>query len=320
MQKYLDSHYDILEDGSEFVVFVGEPRRMMPIFPIHISNEFCENLLLVAPLNEKMPATSVLLSIGDSLGFQGQNIELWTSKKNPIYHQIKFDCHKQYAEKNNLAAICTEIKNLKKAILHKVESNRFFVLIGFEAILIDMSFQNESDSVASINDQPVYEKRKAGEPDLNSLLESLKGDKRPAPQLDVEIDSPEFKEKENVETIESYDARADLKYILTNGPRFGYHFIVHFSSPGDVNQSKIDTSLFKHKIMFRAAKNDAALIIGSANSTVVSNLEDHSFRYSNGLDSLSFRPYLHPGLSWDGWKISGGEVVNWIDEEEEYLL
>ena len=95
---------------------------------------------------------------------------------------------------------------------------------------------------------------------------------------------------------------------------------MHFSSPGDVNQSKIDTSLFKHKIMFRAAKNEAALVIGAVNSAVVANLEDHSFRYSNGLDSLSFRPYLHPGLSWDGWQISGGEVVNLVDEEEEYLL
>lgn len=321
MRKYLDSRYDILADGSEFVIFVGEPRRMMPIFPIHIANEFCENLLLVAPLGEKMPATSVLLSIGESLGLQGQNVELWSTKKNPIYRHVKFDCRKQYAEKNDLAAICREIKRLKNAIQNKVESNQFFVLIGFEAILIDMSFQTGSGSLTSstpAGNQPLYEKRGAGEPDLNTLLASLSGGAQPSPQPNVD-NAPRISEK-NVETSGSYDAREDLKYILTNGPRLGYHFVMHFSSPGDVSQSKIDTSLFKHKIMFRAAKNEAALVIGAANSAVVANLEDHSFRYSNGLDSLSFRPYLHAGLSWDGWQISGGEVVNLVDEEEEYLL
>lgn len=56
------------------------------------------------------------------------------------------------------------------------------------------------------------------------------------------------------------------------------------------------TQVFKHKLIFRTAKADAMSIVGSGNATVVSELEDHSFRYSNGLDSLSFRPYLHKGL------------------------
>lgn len=320
IQKYLDSHYDILADGSEFVIFVGEPRRMMPIFPIHIANEFCENLLIVAPLSEKMPATSVLLSIGESLRMQSQTVELWSTKKNPIYRHIKFDCRKHYAERNDLATICSQIKHLKNAIQNKVESNQFFVLIGFESILIDMSFQTgagASASSISASGQPLYEKRSTGEPDLNTLLASLSGSQ---PTTQPVIDNESRVYARNTEASDCYDAREDLKYILTNGPRLGYHFVMHFSSPGDVGQSKIDISLFKHKIMFRAAKNEAALVIGAANSAVVANLEDHSFRYSNGLDSLSFRPYLYAGLSWDGWQISGEEVVNLVDEEEEYLL
>ena len=321
MQKYIDSHYDIFADGSEFVIFAGEPRRMMPIFPIHISNEFCENLLLIAPLSEKMPAASVLLSISESLGLQGQNVELWSTKKNPIYRHIKFDCRKQYAEKNDLAAICREIKRLKNAIQNKVECNKFFVLVGFESILIDMSFQAKSGTSASsapAGNQPLYEKRSDGEQDLLTLLKLFDGSTQPSPQPKVDK-SPRISE-ENIGASGCYDAREDLKYILTNGPRLGYHFVMQFSSPGDVSQSKIDTALFKHKIMFRAARNEAAFIIGAANSAVVADLENHSFRYSNGLDSLSFRPYLHDGLSWDGWQISGGEVVNLVDEEEDYLL
>ena len=124
-------------------------------------------------------------------------------------------------------------------------------------------------------------------------------------------------EAETTETNE-YDARADLKFIMTQGPRLGYHFVILFNTAGELNQSKIDTSLCKHKILFRMAKADASGIIGSSSANVVAELEDHSFRYSNGIDALSFRPYLHPGLSWDGWSMSGSSVAS--DDDEEYLM
>lgn len=68
------------------------------------------------------------------------------------------------------------------------------------------------------------------------------------------------------------------------------------------------------------AKIDAINIIGSSESKVISELSDHSYRYLNGLESVSFRPYLHQNLSWDGWKIIDGVADNVVDEEEEYLL
>lgn len=309
IESYIDSQYDTLSDGSEFVVFIGEPRRMISIYPIHIANGFCENILIVAPPVENIPACSVILSLIKSLNYQGQNIEIWSSKKNPIYRQLKYDYNNQYVKITDLNTICQQIKQIKLAIQNNQENNCFFILTGFESVLIEMSFQ--------ISSQSRYEKRAEGEPDLNTLLASSSSEKTVTSQISSPL-LPNLNVVANNNSV--YDAREDLKYILTNGPRLGYHFIIQFGSPGDVNQSKIDLSLFKHKIMFRTAKNEATFIIGATNSTVVANLEDHSFRYSNGLDSLSFRPYLHLGISWDGWQISDGEVINVINEEEEYLL
>ena len=85
-------------------------------------------------------------------------------------------------------------------------------------------------------------------------------------------------------------------------------------------QCKIDASLFKHKVLFRMPKTDAMNIIGSSGSNIISELADHSYRYSNGLEAVSFRPYLHEYLSWDGWKVENGQANNIVDEEEEYLL
>lgn len=318
----LKTNLEILQDADEFALFIGEPRRMMSIYPVRVSNEFCENILMVSPSSEKMPACSIILSIADSLKMQNQKIEIWTNKKNSIYRQLKIQGHKEFGYKIDLDCICERIRAIKNAIQEKKETNYFFVLLGFESILTDMSYQNVfsmEQGNTSVARQTTYEKRAADEPDLNTLLEFLSNSNTPVGNDALKIMKFDEGSSSDMDAKLAYDAREDLKYILTNGPRLGYHFIIQFGTVGDVSQSKLDNTLFKHKIMFRNAKNDASLIMGANNSAVVADLQDHSFRYSNGLDNLSFRPFLHPGLSWDGWQISENGVINTI-EEEEYLL
>lgn len=319
IKSYLESHRDLYEFNDEYTLFVGEPRRMMSLYPLAIANEFCENILLLSTSNEKMAASSVLLSIARSLEIQGMQMELWSTKKNPIYRQIKTDCHDPMQTISDFDQICETIRELKAKIQSKIENNKFFILLGFETLLTDMSYQAGDGSGFSSNDlrtSVTYEKRGKDEPDLNSLLDALSRGET----LGISSQSPVAEVSVSNTSKGAYDARDDLKFILANGPRLGYHFIMCFGTTGDFQQSKIDISVFKHKLIFRTAKADAMSIVGSGNATVVSELEDHSFRYSNGLDSLSFRPYLHKGLSWDGWQLAGGTVVNTVDEEEEYLL
>ena len=314
MLDHIFNHKELIDFEGERILFIGEPRRMLPLFPISVANEFCENMLLVAPVSEKMAASSVVLSIVRSLEMQGGRASIWSAKKNPMFRQIKFECNEPILAKSDLDSICTEIKEIKNKIQANVETNEFFILLGFESIFTDMAYQVQNDtSSSSATSKVTYEKREAGEPDLlTQMATALSGTAVPTAQ-------PKAETKAAVESAK-YDAREDLKYILTNGPRLGYHFIMDFGTVGDLRQTKIDISLFKHKVMFRIAKPDAMTIIGAANAGVVSELEDHSFRYSNGLDSLSFRPYLHPGLSWDGWQLSANGVINAVDDEEEYLL
>ena len=74
----------------------------------------------------------------------------------------------------------------------------------------------------------------------------------------------------------------------------------------------------RHKILFRLSRGDAVSLIGSSGASAVTQLGDHAFRYTNGLEALSYRPYLHPGLSWDGWEIADGKVILAGSDEEEY--
>lgn len=125
IKSYLESHRDLYEFNDEYTLFVGEPRRMMSLYPLAIANEFCENILLLSTSNEKMAASSVLLSIARSLEIQGMQMELWSTKKNPIYRQIKTDCHDPMQTISDFDQICETIRELKAKIQSKIENNKF---------------------------------------------------------------------------------------------------------------------------------------------------------------------------------------------------
>lgn len=327
MLEYISSRRDSF-DRDEVVLFLGEPRRMLPLYPIMLNNGFCENVLVVSPIAERMATSSVVMSIAQSLEFMHKDIDVWTTKKNEVYRQVIVESQQKVNNVyNELGDVCKQIKDIKSLIERKIEGDKYIFILGTETLMMDMSYQSgNSGNETKHNPQNngaglTIEKRAPGEMDLNSLLASLSsGSKREISSSDTEGEKTKQTIVSEAETTETngYDARADLKFIMTQGPRLGYHFVILFNTAGELNQSKIDTSLCKHKILFRMAKADASGIIGSSSANVVAELEAHSFRYSNGIDALSFRPYLHPGLSWDGWSMSGSSVAS--DDDEEYLM
>lgn len=309
---------------DEIVLFTGEPRRMIPQYPILFNKGFCENLLMVASSIEIEPAASVVLSSMESLKLQNIDYEIWGTNRNSFYKCIK---HMRSAATNvslELNQVCERIKKIKQEIQNKKEVNKVLFLFGLETLMLDMSFQPKDAGVKEPNSKTAsmnIEKRAEGEMDLNMLLASLTATgKTNTDTYKAENKIERNVEVEDVKQTAIYDAREDLKYIFTHGPRQGYHFFVAYNTAGEMMQCKIDVTLFKHKILFRMAKSDAMSIIGSSGSNVISELSDHSYRYSNGLEAVSFRPYLHKNLSWDGWKVENGLANNVVDEEEEYLL
>ena len=329
IKLFLDSRTELLRDGETAYIFVGEPRRMLQVYPIEIDNAFCENVILIAPNSEKMPATSIILSIQDSLHLQNKNFEMWTVKKNPIYRQAVGECGRNSNKiLKHLEEVCSNIRQIKNAIENKQEADRFVVILGIESMIMDMSFYEGDSKLSqkiSSKEQTLIntsiEKRKPGEMDLLMQLayaENSNFEFNNIPNDAIYKSDKQVQEETHKEKL-IYDARNDLKYIFTHGPNLGYHFIIVFNSVGEIKQSKIDMSCFKHKLLFRTAKSDAVEIVGSSGAGVVSELDDHIIRYTNGLDSMSFRPFLHKGLEWDGWKIGSSGELNLFDEEE-YLL
>lgn len=322
-----------LYDYDEVVLFLGEPRRMLPLYPITLYNGFCENILIMASISEKMATASIIMSIIQSLKLVNKGVDIWATKRNEVYRQVLIES-KQKVENvfNELGEVCLEIKRIKRLIENKIEGDKYIFILGAETLMLDMSYKSLGNGGGSNEHIPndslsmTIEKRKPNEMDLNTLLASMIGEEKQEIEIGNEGVKEKLKilhnqaEKGKVEQWlnDEYDARADLKFIMTQGPRLGYHIIILFNTAEELEQSKIDMALCKHKILFRMAKADAIGIVGSSNANVVAELDDHSFRYSNGIDALSFRPYLHPGLSWNGWSINGNIATS--EDNEEYLM
>lgn len=316
MSKYYNN--GDLED-EEISFFIGEPRRMMPIFPITLEQNFNENLLLIGTMNEKTTMSSIVISIFKSLNMQDIDYKIIANKKNNVYKETKriFDlCNKDIF--TSLEDICKEIKELKTNIEYRKTDKKIYFLFGLDTIFADMSFVTSGNIQKSDNAPVLFEKRKAGELDIITQLAMLEEGKE-IKRLDINEEKPI--KNQDVLYNDIYDARDDLKYILNQGPKLGYRFVSIYNSVGEFRQNKLDANIFKHKIFLRVARMDATGIIDNSNASIIAELPEHCFRYTNGLDSLSFRPYLHSGISIDGWQITqDGKIEVVEDDDDNYLL
>lgn len=308
-------------DGA-FSIYIGSPQRMLQVYPIEMVNGFCENGLIISPTREKITSASLIISATESLKLQNFQSECWTPNRNSVYRQITNDCNYSFDKSFVMIEdICERISQLKYAIEKKIEANIVIFIMNYETIMMDMQYLAEESTSKEKVDLGILSEygsitRDEGEMDLNTLLDlELESDNIPQIKSSVTV-QVSAKVVASTATSKAYDARNDLIYILTHGPRYGYHFIMQFDTCGDFRQTKLDESLFRHKIMFQTAKNEAIGIVNSAFAQSVSTLSNHIFRYTNGIDDVSFRPYLHPGICIDGWSMQGQNIDNIVDEED----
>ncbi len=309
-------------DEDELAIFAGEPRRMLPIFPIILGRNFQENLLVVGSINEKVAMSSLILSVVKSLKMQDVSSTIIASRKNNVYRHLQQFCDIASSRLiRDMESICEEIRTLKQKIEARVVGDEFYIILGLEAIYADMMFSanaNSNKTAVGISATIKYEKRKPGEIDINTLLTKIEqGEAVEIPSSDEQ--AYETNTNANLSTS-IYDAREDLKYILTQGPKLGYRFVLLYNSVGEFRQNKLESTLFNHRIFFRTPRIDANGIVDSNNASIIAELPDHCFRYTNGLDSLSFRPYLHMGIVIDGWQVTGNGTIDIVEEDEDYLL
>lgn len=298
-------------------VFPGEPRRMMDAYPVSLSHSFGENILMVAPPSENMPACSVILSLCRSLSMQYTDISVWSGAPGSVSRILSSTSDgRKLRTVFGLDGICQSIREIKADPASATEKNRCIIIFGADSLMQSMSLLQADSSVNRIPSLPKIERRAPGQPGLLAQLDALAAGK---PVSHTAAEAPGSVSVQKEKTTGAYNAWEDLKNIIRSGPIRGVHFILVFQHAAEFTQTKLDLAYFRHKILFVMSKSDAMILAGGANASAVCELSSHSFRYTNGVDAVSFRPYLHPGLSWDGWQIAGGSAASMSDGDELLL-
>lgn len=111
----------------------------------------------------------------------------------------------------------------------------------------------------------------------------------------------------------AYNAMADLQYIVKQGSRMGYHFLLLLNSFADLKVTGMKLDWFRHRMAFQISAEDSRQIFGSK---AASGLPERICQYYDTLNRHSFRPYLHKDITWDGWMVdeNGGAVNPFVQQ------
>lgn len=138
-------------------------------------------------------------------------------------------------------------------------------------------------------------------PDYEASTEDNRTASEPEPN---EVNEEEYEDNGD----DSYNASEDFKYIIKQGSRFGYHFMLCLNDLSDLKTTQLQQDLFRHKLVFQISADDSIALFASK---VASRLPEHICQYSDSLEQYSLRPFIHEGVNWDGWDIDeNGVAIN----------
>lgn len=152
--------------------------------------------------------------------------------------------------------------------------------------------------------------------EINELLLKLELDFRKeqgyeAPEQNIAVQEPKTKSVAPAPVAEqgsAYNAQQDLQFIVMQGSRLGYHFLLALSSYSDLKQTGLKLEYFRYKLSFQASVDDSRTLFGNK---VACGLPEHICQFDDSFDRYSFRPLLHNGINWDGWSIDAdGKVIS----------
>lgn len=289
-------------DRHTSLLIVGQPKRLLSMQFVEMINQYSNNLIIISSSNECIVSESIIVSILKSLHLQAIDISVIADENNQMVNDIDYRFSSYYQKYDDFESVCSLIFKIKTDIQKHHRANKVFFLFGLDSYITEMSYTDNNSINSTIISNIDIEPLEEGELSLMELMERGEPISKP--------DSKDDNASVITEKPQVYDARNDLKFILEQGPKLGYHFISVFSSPEEFKQTRLNIDLFYHKILFSMPRSDASEFVGSANSTIIQHLSEHDFRYVGGKNMTTFRPLLHKGISLDGWSINDkGEVI-----------
>ena len=291
IRKYVDE-YKRSQQQEGILLFIGDPLRMKKICPIQLFHDYKENILIVSPPPNHMVLSSVLLSIWKSALMQSTQYTVFSMNENNLTKQIRTSSQDKISVVTGKEEILSQLLGLQSLIEKGIRGNSLIIINSLEQIFRKLTPMISTSS--------------------------------PAPRRDYLGIGHRFENSSSVQNnaVETIDYKQILKLLLTDGPAYGYHFVLIFNSAAAFDQLWLPDA-FKHKILFKISAQDAqSLMIPSAQASYYSRLGDYEYRYSNGLEKNTYRPYFHPLLSWDNQIMDEDGIIRNVEtyNDDDYLV
>ena len=330
-------------DPTSMFICVGQPTRMKECVPIELVRGFAENILFVTPAAKGEAFQSVVAAVAKSLRYVKAALKIIVPRSTPLMPNRIAEAIPNLRTYFGVAGLELFVRERATTRSEDAAMPTLTILLNPETLLGGDFVESKLPlgicaSVSAHTKSPAtFQTRMDGEDDLSTkmkkgdlevdvklLLESrgngrgreiVKNDPEDAMRRCNALFGlvPEGNERESDEGCAgSVDLESELLKLLEGGSKRDEHFMVVTSNPKELKKIGVSPDWFRHRLAFRMAREDARDFMSRTDADVVTELANNCFRYANGLDGVTFRPYSHFDLG-----ILSEETFGDVDE---YLL
>lgn len=333
-------------DPTIVLACVGQPTRMKDCVPIELVRGFAENLLFIVPMAKGEAFQSTVATIAKSLRSQGIRLNVIVPRSTPLMPSQLIEAIPNLSAYFGSAGIEAFVEERRDLRVGDDASPMLTIILNPEIILEGEPASEgacffRAPVAARRKVSPPSPTRKEGEDDLATRMrkgvlevdvevgvallsepwnaadsqETFAGDPEAALRrcnVLLGISSEEDASQVHGASGRSADPGLALLEMLESGSKHDDHFMLVTSNAKELKKLGISVDWFRHRLAFRMAREDARELMSRSDASIVIGLMSDSFRYANGLDGVTFRPYSHADLN-----ILSEDLVDVVDE---YLL
>ncbi len=122
-------------ENGEMLLFFGEPCRLEAEHPVHLFNDFGENVLALVPAREKSKGVGVVFSVLSSLAEQAIPVEILAFRSNPVYNEMMQIGAAQGIQVFEGDTAIGRAKQIAADIADGRHSNAFEIILGADTML-----------------------------------------------------------------------------------------------------------------------------------------------------------------------------------------
>lgn len=300
-------------DDSDILIYAGVPCSFSLAKPFLLCNATAENILIAG--GDRDSKVNIILSILNSYSRKGYDVEIWAHERSPIFKRYKNTVFSKRTQRTDLAEICDQISEIKKAVQSRNVPEKLVICFGYENLASDFDILGDG-ATEPVKKEKAQPKRDSSLPDMSEILQRVRECNDPEEKkriveeynrqrMAAETNSGNDDDQEVYGGI--YDARDDVEWIVKRASNYGFHFLFCFDQGRDFINLRLDENAFRHKILFPMSKDESLSIMGSRKANEIG---DGTCIYSNGKDSFTLRPHIYRGLPCNGWTIDeNGNIV-----------